>query len=202
MGSMLFERIFRGTFLLSLVLVHLVNSVSVEHEHQEFQGPMLARRANNPPPPALKNGDAAGGIVQCGNSLGTRNPKDQPLWVSCRDYGWKSWYCPIANCQVVNPRDTSSATSLKAYTFEHCEVYPKTNQSTTDATISVQSFFAHNGHGVSVVKSTPTKESPHKVHVCRFQDRNSMNNVRPWCSGCVYWEWDEVDWTPLLSKPV
>ncbi|PLW47091.1 hypothetical protein PCANC_09663 [Puccinia coronata f. sp. avenae] len=134
--------------------------------------------------------------------LGTRNPKDQPLWVSCRDYGWKSWYCPIANCQVVNPRDTSSATSLKAYTFEHCEVYPKTNQSTTDATISVQSFFAHNGHGVSVVKSTPTKESPHKVHVCRFQDRNSMNNVRPWCSGCVYWEWDEVDWTPLLSKPV
>jgi hypothetical protein len=88
---MLFERIFRGTFLLSLVLVHLVNSVSVEHEHQELQGPMLARRANNPPPPALKNGDAAGGIVQCGNSLGTRNPKDQPLWVCKSPYLVISW---------------------------------------------------------------------------------------------------------------
>ncbi|OAV96372.1 hypothetical protein PTTG_26369 [Puccinia triticina 1-1 BBBD Race 1] len=182
------EKLLWGTFLASLV-------ISAHSKPTEPQLHTLVRRQDKPAATAAppKNGDAATEPVQCGDTFGSNNLKEQPGWVSCRDYNAVGFYCPVNKCHLGSSRDTPLTAPLNQFTFRNCESF-STHDHVIEAT-AVDSYMAHNRHGVSVVKG-----SAGKVYVCRWQDLNDYNNVRPWCDGCIYWDWTEPDWTPLLAQ--
>ncbi|POW12336.1 hypothetical protein PSTT_04597, partial [Puccinia striiformis] len=182
--------IFWGTCLATAV-----HSTSFEptdpHRHQ------LVRRQERPLPAVIppKNGDAANGTVRCGHSFATKNPEKQPGWSSCRDYAGTSLYCP-RQCHIGLPTDTPiTAPVINRFAFQNCERYSTADQLIV-ATAPVIGYMAHNANGVSVVKGPADN-----VYVCRWRESNSINGVRPYCDGCLYWDWTEPDWTPLLSPP-
>ncbi|KAA1076184.1 hypothetical protein PGT21_035561 [Puccinia graminis f. sp. tritici] len=165
---MLLEQFLWGTYLASLVI-----SGSVEPTEPPLH--TLARRQPKPPAPAAppKNGDAVNGTIQCGDSFGSNNPEGQPGWLSCRSFAGLSFYCPTDKCHIGSPKDTPLTAPLSRYAFQNCELYSSKDHLIVN-TAEVDSFMAHNLHGVSVVKG-PSKN----VYVCRWLDKNNVNSVRP-----------------------
>ncbi|KNZ53875.1 hypothetical protein VP01_3111g2 [Puccinia sorghi] len=166
---MLSERVFWGVCLACLaVTVALAKSSSAWFPTPQSSRRALAARGTTTPRRSapLKNNDHAAGPVQCGISFGTAPPQGQLDWISCRDYGDLNWYCPIAGCHTGTSQDTPKSAP-----------WPK---GSVQPSITVQSFLAHNLHGVSVVTSVPDKSSSgSNVHVCRWQGREAANNARP-----------------------